>query len=155
MFCIKKSGVWGDQIPWNKGAEEPTVSSPSGPQSISLLGPELLPAVAEPPPPCPAAVLQLPSPTPRTAGRGCGRGREPGQLLALPGSGEGCDIKEPTGQGSGGNRPPPTTPPGGLLAGSEHLGHRSCRPRLWGGGEKAVASQHFLEREGTVASKKG
>lgn len=81
------------------------------PQSIFLLGKEMLPAVASLlPHSCPAAVLQLPGPTPKTAGRGCRRGRGPAQLLALLGLGEGYDMKEPRRPGLW-RKLPPTPPP--------------------------------------------
>ena len=55
MFCIKKIWGLGESNTLGQGVEEPTVSSPSCPQSIFFLGVEMLPAVAGPtPPPCPA-----------------------------------------------------------------------------------------------------
>lgn len=109
------------------------------PQTSSLRG-EMLLAVASPAP-CPAAVLQLPSPTPKTAGRGCRRGREPAQLLALAGSGEGCDMKEP-GQTRVAEEPPPhlSPPPGGLLAALHIWATGAAAPGLWGEGRPSPPS---------------
>lgn len=83
----------------------------------------------------PISALQLfsscPAPPQRQLGEAAGGGGSPpAQLLALAGSGEGCDMKEPW-QARVAEEPPThhSPPPGGLLAGSAHLGHRSHRPQ--------------------------
>lgn len=65
MFCIKKIWGLGESNTLGQGVEEPTVSSPSCPQSIFFLGVEMLPAVAGPTPlplPCSCSPAAQPHP---------------------------------------------------------------------------------------------